>query len=141
MVPITDTALGPNLIVSTASVDLRGLNVLLVEDSLDNQFLIQNLLSKTGARVTVANNGAEGVDIALAQNFHVILMDIQMPIMGGHEAVRKLRAKQYAGPVVAFTAHAMEEERQRSEQSGFNHFLTKPINRSSLLDLLCKFVP
>lgn len=141
LVPITDAAMSPNLIVSTASVVLRGLNVLLVEDSVDNQFLVQNLLNKTGARVTVANNGAEGVDIALAQKFDVILMDIQMPIMGGHEAVRTLRAKQYAGPVVALTAHAMEEERQRSEQSGFNHFLTKPINRSSLLELLSKFVP
>ncbi len=116
--------------------DLKGLEILLVEDSPDNQFLIKKILDKTGARITLAGNGSEGVDLALARRFDVILMDIQMPIMGGHEAVKILRAKDYSGPIVALTAHAMKEEREKAVQSGFSHFLTKPINRKSLTDLL-----
>ncbi|CAN5424333.1 hypothetical protein BH10BDE1_BH10BDE1_04450 [soil metagenome] len=121
---------------SASQKDLRGLEVLLVEDSPDNQFLVQQMLSKSGARLTMANDGAAGVAAALAHRFDVILMDIQMPIMDGHEAVRTLRSKGYSAPIVALTAHAMKEERERAVQSGFSHFLTKPINRKNLLDLL-----
>ncbi len=116
--------------------DLKGLEILLVEDSPDNQFLIKMILDKTGAQITLAGNGAEGVDLALARRFDVILMDIQMPVMSGHEAVRILRAKDYSGPIVALTAHAMKEEREKAVQSGFSHFLTKPINRKNLVELL-----
>jgi CheY-like chemotaxis protein len=94
------------------------------------------MLSKTGASVVIANDGAEGVKSALSHDFDVILMDIQMPIMDGHEAVRTLRNKGYSRAVVALTAHAMKEERERAFRSGFSHFLTKPINRKSLIDLL-----
>ena len=117
-------------------LDLKGLEILIVEDSPDNQYLIQAMLSKTGARVVIANDGAEGVKSALAHNYDVILMDIQMPIMDGHEAVRTLRNKGYSRAVVALTAHAMKEERERAYRSGFSHFLTKPIDRKSLIDLL-----
>lgn len=117
-------------------VDLKGLEVLLVEDSPDNQFLIQRMLGKTGARVSLADDGDAGVKLGLARRFDVILMDIQMPIMDGHDAVRALRAQGYTGPIVALTAHAMKEERERAAQSGFSHFLTKPIEKKSLTDLL-----
>ena len=116
--------------------DLKGLKVLLVEDSPDNQFLIQQMLGKSGASVTFANDGAAGVASALAHRFDVVLMDIQMPIMDGHEAVRTLRQKGYIGPIVALTAHAMKEERDLAMKSGFSHFLTKPIHRKSLIELL-----
>lgn len=122
--------------VSEKLEELKGLEVLLVEDSPDNQFLIERILNKTGAKVTVAVNGAEGVRAALAKNFDVVLMDIQMPVMDGHEAVRILRENGYTGPVAALTAHAMKEERERSIASGFSHFLTKPIDRKKLIDLL-----
>lgn len=117
-------------------VDLKGLEVLLVEDSPDNQFLIQRMLGKTGARVSLADDGDAGVKLGLSRRFDVILMDIQMPIMDGHDAVRALRAEGYIGPIVALTAHAMKEERERAAQSGFSHFLTKPIEKKSLTDLL-----
>ena len=116
--------------------DLTGLRILLVEDSPDNRVLIQNLLKRTGASITTANDGVEGVEKALSQKFDVVLMDIQMPRMDGHEAVRKLRASGYEGVVVALTAHAMKEERERSKESGFSFFLSKPIDRRSLLNLL-----
>lgn len=117
-------------------VNLKDLEILLVEDSPDNQYLIQKMLSKTRAKIVTANDGSEGVKLALAHRYDVILMDIQMPIMDGHEAVRTLRAKGYSKPIVALTAHAMKEEREHALLSGFSHFLTKPINRKSLIDLL-----
>ena len=70
------------------------------------------------------------------KSYDVVLMDIQMPNLDGHEATRELRLKGYHGPIVALTAHAMKEERERALQSGFSHFLTKPIDRKNLLDLL-----
>lgn len=120
----------------TAQIDLKGFKILVVEDSPDNQTLIQMILTKTGAQIALANDGLEGVKSALANHYDVILMDIQMPKMDGHEAVHTLRAKGYTGPIVALTAHAMKEERERTIQSGFSHFLTKPINRKQLLDLM-----
>lgn len=115
---------------------LQGLEILLVEDSPDNQFLIQKLLEKTGAKISLANNGSEGVDMALAGKFDIILMDIQMPIMDGHQAVKTLRAQGYTKPVIALTAHAMKEEAEKAAKSGFSHFLTKPIDRKAMIELL-----
>lgn len=121
-----------------SSIDLCDYKILIVEDSRDNQMLMQLILSKTGAQITLANDGIEGVKYALSQHFDVILMDIQMPNMDGHEAVRVLRLKGYTGPIVALTAHAMKEERELAFESGFSHFLSKPIDRKSLIDLLNK---
>ncbi|MFN8944709.1 MAG: ATP-binding protein [Pseudobdellovibrionaceae bacterium] len=129
---ITPTSYSPEV----KAVNLKGFDVLLVEDSPDNQYLIDKILNKTGAQLTIADNGAIGVKEALARKFDVILMDIQMPVMDGHEAVKTLRSKGYVGPIVALTAHAMKEERDRAIQSGFSHFLTKPIHRNNLTELL-----
>ncbi len=117
-------------------INLKGLEILLVEDSLDNQFLVQKMLGKTGAKVSIADDGAAGMKMALARKYDVVLMDIQMPVMDGHDAVIGLRSKGYTGPIVALTAHAMKEERERAAKSGFSYFLTKPINKKTLTDLL-----
>ncbi|MBC7742080.1 MAG: response regulator [Bdellovibrionaceae bacterium] len=126
----------PEEIKMVAANSLQGLKILLMEDSPDNQLLIQRILAATGALITVANNGAEGVKLAMEHRFDILLVDIQMPVMDGHEAVRYLRAKDYAGPIVALTAHAMKDEREKAVVSGFSHFLTKPIHRKSLIDLM-----
>ncbi len=128
--PSSDIKVDPN------HIDLTGFEILLVEDSPDNQFLIQKMLGKTRAKITLANNGAEGVKFAQSHTYNVILMDIQMPVMDGHDAVKLLRSQNYSGPIVALTAHAMKEERERAIASGFSHFLTKPIHRKSLMELL-----
>ncbi|MFZ3230371.1 MAG: response regulator [Pseudobdellovibrio sp.] len=120
---------------------LRGLKVLLVEDSLDNQMLITMYLTKEGAHVKTASDGARGAELALVEEFDVILMDIQMPILDGHQATKKLRNHKYAKPIVALTAHAMKEERIRCLESGFTDFLTKPIQRDLLIDVLSRYVP
>ncbi len=130
-----------NKYVSLPPVDFSGLEVLLAEDSPDNQYLVQKILSKTGAKIVTANDGAEAVKLALAHWYDVILMDIQMPVMDGHEAVQMLRANGYTRPIIALTAHAMKEELEHAVQSGFSHFLTKPIDRKRLfeiLEMLCR---
>ncbi len=119
-------------------VDLTGFNILLVEDSPDNQMLVKTILAKTKAHIDFAKDGIEGVKSALEKEYDVILMDIQMPNMDGHEAVRILRSRDVHVPIVALTAHAMKEERERAVESGFSHFLTKPIDRDSLTKLLEK---
>lgn len=121
---------------------LEGLRVLLVEDSPDNQVLIETYLRKTGAQITIRSNGQEGVATALGEfNHDVVLMDVQMPLMDGHEAVKILRQKNYTKPIIALTAHAMQEEKLRCFASGFSDYLTKPIQRDVLVQTLSKFVP
>ncbi len=140
LVPIKNVEIAPIAVTEAAisPIALNGFEILVVEDSPDNQTLIKMILTKTGAKITLANDGLEGVKSALAHHYDVILMDIQMPNLDGHQAARALRAKEYIGPIVALTAHAMKEERERAVQSGFSHFLTKPIDRKSLISLLEK---
>jgi two-component system CheB/CheR fusion protein len=125
---------------STPPVRLRS-RVLLVEDSPDNQALISHLLRKAGASVTVAANGQEGLDQVDASNvrdepFGVVLMDLQMPVLDGYAAVRELRRRGSTLPIVALTAHALEEERLHCLEAGFDAFATKPIDRRALLALV-----
>lgn len=138
LVPLKAVRIAPDseVKIDPTNIELTGFEILVVEDSPDNQFLIQKMLEKTGAKITLANNGAEGVKFAQAHEYDVILMDIQMPVMDGHDAVKKLRSQSYSGPIIALTAHAMKEERERAIASGFSHFLTKPIHRVSLFALL-----
>ncbi len=118
---------------------LQGLRILLVEDSPDNQILISTYLRKQGARVESALDGAEGVATASKKVFDVVLMDVQMPNMDGHEATKTLRALHYSRPIIALTAHAMNEERIRCFESGFTDFLTKPIQHERLIDVLTRY--
>jgi PAS domain S-box-containing protein len=115
--------------------------VLLVEDALDNQVLIKRILTKHGAEVDVAGNGLEGVQKALdgKGKYTIVLMDIQMPIMDGYEAIRKLRASGYKGPVFALTAHAMAEERKKTQAAGYDGHLTKPLDTDSLIQTIRQF--
>lgn len=112
---------------------LKGKRVLLVEDSIDNQMLIKLMLEKHGVSVSLANNGEEGVEKALAEKYDLILMDIQMPILDGYQAFKKMKSKHIDVPVVALTAHALKEERKRALAHGFSGYLTKPIDHSQLI--------
>jgi PAS domain S-box-containing protein len=112
---------------------LKDLTILLAEDAPDNQLLISRILSKHGANVEVAHNGAEAIRRAFSRQYDLILMDLQMPIMDGYEATRHLREQGFRQPIVALTAHAMKSERQRSLEQGFTDYLTKPIEQTTLI--------
>jgi two-component system CheB/CheR fusion protein len=115
---------------------LAGMKILVVEDSPDNQNLIRIILSRVGAKVEIASDGAEGIDKALNNNFDIVLMDIQMPRMDGMEAVGILREKKYNKPIIALTAHAMKEHRAQAMEAGFTDFLSKPIQRQAMMEVL-----
>ncbi|HYX31536.1 MAG TPA: response regulator [Oligoflexus sp.] len=118
---------------SIDSIELRGLRVLAVDDSPDNLFLVKNFLAKSGALVTTAGDGRHAIDLASAQPFDIILLDIQMPEMDGYQVFQTLRANSFKKPIVALTAHAMVDERQHTQRAGFNAHLTKPLDALELV--------
>ncbi|MCH8042526.1 MAG: PAS domain S-box protein [Planctomycetes bacterium] len=126
------------LVISPPTLNGR---VLLAEDGLDNQRLIALILRKAGAEVSVADDGQEAFDVALAaldekNPFDVILMDMQMPVLDGYEATAKLRAAGYDRPIVALTAHAMAGDREKCIEAGCDEYATKPIDRVGLISLV-----
>ncbi len=122
--------------VGDAPPSLEGVNVLLVEDSKDNQVLISLFLEKAKAKVETADNGEEGVRKALEGSHDIVLMDIQMPVLDGYRALAKLREAGFHKPVVALTAHALREEKEKAMASGFNDYLTKPVDRHLLVNTI-----
>ncbi|MCL2623458.1 MAG: response regulator, partial [Planctomycetaceae bacterium] len=117
---------------------LEGCRVLLVDDGVDNQRLFSMILKKAGVDLTTAVNGQEAVNAVTSslkaeKPFDVILMDVQMPVMDGLTATKILREQGVQVPIVALTAHAMREERDRCHAAGCTDFLTKPILRDALL--------
>jgi PAS domain S-box-containing protein len=115
---------------------IAGLRILLVEDSPDIQFLVGRFLMNAGAIVETAANGMEAINLAHSNNYDLMLMDLQMPVMDGYETVSKLRQEGYRVPIIALTAHAMLEERQRCLELGFSDHLGKPVDRKLLLDTI-----
>ena len=142
---VGDTAhMQPDLVARPAEVELSGLRVLLVEDNPINQQLAMELMQARGVEVDVAGNGQEGIDRINASppgHYQVILMDLQMPVMDGYEATRLLRLdeRHLDLPIVAMTAHAMPDERQRCQMLGMNGHISKPIDPQSLYDLLASY--
>ncbi|MFI4896998.1 MAG: PAS domain-containing protein [Phycisphaerales bacterium JB059] len=118
---------------------LHGAAILLVEDGEDNRRLLSLFLTKAGAEVTYAENGREGVDQTLraarsGRPFDLVLMDMQMPVLDGYDATREIRKAGYDRPVIALTAFATSEDRDRCMEAGCDDFLTKPISRTTLIE-------
>lgn len=124
-----------------AEQPLKGVRVLLAEDHEDNEELITSFLRRSGAGVEVARNGAEAVALVRTEPFDIVLMDIQMPVMDGCAALKTLRGESYTLPIVAVTAHAMLEEREKCMNAGFSHFLTKPLDFNALIATIEGLVP
>ncbi len=118
----------------------RRLNVLLAEDNVVNQRLAASLLERRGHRVMIAANGIEAIDALERQAIDVILMDVQMPEMGGLEATAAIRArerdKSTRVPIIAMTAHAMKGDRERCLDAGMDEYLTKPLDSRRLCEIV-----
>ncbi|KAI9016400.1 hypothetical protein CLU79DRAFT_837695 [Phycomyces nitens] len=125
-------------------IETHQLDVLLAEDNLVNQKVAVRILEKAGHRVTVAANGKEAVDLWTANSsFNVILMDIQMPVMGGFEATELIRKREGEThtrvPIIALTAHAMIGDREKCLDHGMDDHVSKPIRRQDLLAAIDRF--
>ena len=116
------------------------MSVLVVEDNLVNSRYVQRLLEKRGHRVTVAENGLLGVEAVEKQSFDLVLMDVQMPEMDGLQATREIRLSETESggslPIIALTAHASAEDRERCLASGMDAYLTKPLQVKKLWKLM-----
>lgn len=115
-------------------------NILVAEDNKDNQDLIRLLLSQWGISPDFANNGAEAVEQALTNDYDLILMDMQMPVMGGLEATEMLRNAAYDGPIVALTANVMKNDVDAYLEAGCDKALAKPIDKMQLEQTLQQYL-
>jgi len=114
--------------------------VLVVDDAAENRELLALLLGELGLDVTLACDGLEAVNKVAAEPFEAVLMDIQMPVMDGYEAVGKLRSAGATLPVIALTANAMKGYEARILEAGFSHYQSKPIDIERLTELLAELL-
>ena len=114
----------------------REIEILLVEDDPASRKMTMLMLQKMGHAVALAKNGVEAVEMARARVYDIILMDIQMPVMGGMEATRKLRRAKLKTPIVAMTASAMKGERELFLEAGMDDYIAKPISWDIVRDTL-----
>lgn len=114
--------------------------VLLVEDNSDNQNLFTYYIKSVGAKVELANNGVEALKKIHTGQYDIVLMDLQMPEMDGYEATKVLRKEGYKKPIVALSAHAMKEVRERCLANGFDGYISKPVERLALIEVLVEFL-
>jgi signal transduction histidine kinase/DNA-binding response OmpR family regulator len=119
------------------------MRILLVEDNIVNQRVAIRILEKEGHAVTIANNGVRAIEAIDGQNFDVVLMDLQMPEMGGFEATGKIRERERVTrnhvPIIAMTAHAMTGDRERCLESGMDDYISKPVRATALIEMVEKY--
>ncbi len=132
-------------IVTNQTIYSRPLRLLLTEDNPVNQMFAVAILEKKGHSVRIANNGQEALDILAKDSFDAILMDIQMPVMDGLEATRRIRAQEKSTgkhiPIVAMTAHAMQRDKDECFSVGMDHYVSKPIRTEHLFEILDSISP
>jgi len=121
---------------------IRGAKLLLVEDNQINQQIAKETLEQEGFEVTIAEDGRDGVQKIRASYFDAVLMDLEMPVMDGYEATRIIRSESQFGdlPIIAMTAHAMNDVREKCLRIGMNGYVTKPIDVDELLASLIDFI-
>ncbi len=120
--------------------------ILIAEDNLINQKVLQALIDTSAFAMTIAENGEEVVALYKAESFDIVLMDISMPLMDGMQATALIRAFELETgkdrtPIIALTAHAMAGDRERFIEAGMDDYLSKPLDKQSLANVLEKWVP
>jgi CheY-like chemotaxis protein len=122
--------------------DLGGKTILVVEDNAMNQMVIKMITKKwLNTTVLYANNGQEGLDVFKTNKIDVVLMDLQMPVMDGYEATIAIRngevgLENATIPIIALTADVMESTKSRTAEIGMNHYLSKPVKKEALYDII-----
>jgi len=141
------TSTGKEAALSIGSVPVKGptLKILVADDNKVNQKLIFAILNRRGHSVKIVENGREAVNILQSETFDIVLMDLQMPEMGGIEASMCIREQERSKqqnrnrlPIVALTAHAFAEDRERCKNAGMDEYLTKPIDTKKLFEVLAR---
>ena len=117
--------------------------ILYVEDNEDNIFMLTNRLKRKGYDVVVAKDGAQGVEMVAQESPALVLMDLGLPVLDGWEAIRQLKtaSETSAVPIIALSAHAMAEDRQRAFDAGCDDFDTKPVEMSRLMQKIEALLP
>lgn len=135
----------PDAIESAPAKLNRSVDILAAEDVLANQLYVKAILAKDGHRVTLVENGKDAVDAVMARHgdgnmFDMVLMDIQMPVMDGIEATKKIRSAGIDVPIIALTAHVIEGVEQEYLQAGMNGCLNKPLKKDDLADAIARTI-
>ena len=120
---------------------MQGLRLLLVEDQPLNQVVARGMLEYAGASVDLAENGQQAVDVLRqrADDFDMVLMDVQMPVMDGFEATRQIRHELHLTlPILAMTAGVLQSERELCIAAGMNDFIPKPVDIEQMLDTISR---
>ena len=120
-----------------SSVKIKDLNILIAEDNDSNYLLIKKLLK--GNQLTRAITGVEAIEKIKAQTFDIVFMDMRMPVMNGLEATSLIREFNQITPIIALTANAFDSDRENALAAGCNHFMTKPVKKRELMDLLFRY--
>lgn len=127
-------------ITSNGNVNFSRKRILVVEDMESNYMLLESFLTKIGIKYERALNGNEAVEKTLSSEFDLILMDVKMPVMGGYEAVKIIKKEKPHVPIIAVTAHAFGDDKQKAINSGCDDYLAKPIDYNSLLQKISKYL-
>lgn len=119
---------------------LSGKSVLIAEDDEINAMVFDLFIRETGASTLVASDGASALELAMSKKPDLVFMDVHMPFFSGIDAIRELRARGYACPIVSLSASTRLNEQQNSLDAGANDFIIKPVNREAILKILHKYL-
>ena len=119
---------------------LKKTQILVVDDAKENARLFKLYLEDDGAEVELATGGVEAIEKAKSMPFDIILLDLQMPGMDGFEVLKVLKESSYKSPIIALTAHAMDEEKENTKVAGFNGHITKPVKADVLSKAVDSFI-
>jgi signal transduction histidine kinase/ActR/RegA family two-component response regulator len=127
-------------VVKTDEKQLEGVSILVVEDNPFNIMVAQSLLERSGAKVDIANNGAEALEQVQPGKYHMILMDLNMPVMDGFEATKNLRERGETLPIIALTASVPSEVEKEVRESGLTDIVVKPFNPDDLFRVILPYL-
>jgi CheY-like chemotaxis protein/HPt (histidine-containing phosphotransfer) domain-containing protein len=140
--PLAFGRFGQEGLIAERFADIKGSKILLVEDNEINQQVAQEILQQAGFEVDIAANGLQALEALEKDEYDIVLMDVQMPVMDGYEATRQIRSNLCLAnlPIIAMTAHSMSGDREKSLNAGMNDHVTKPIDPAEVLAALVKWI-